>query len=159
MLKIYIGCRADVIYDPPSYFDFNYMDEWLEDPLVKEMIRDVDKSEVISSSIIDSPILGPIPPVTLSGGVKTLILLLKEDSVKFNITSCGDNCAKWVKHISELKDIDVDLQYLMPFPEDIKALVLNSNKEVTNYLEYLYAYCDVPIEERMDVSAIMNENN
>lgn len=36
--------------------------------------KDVDKSTVIDSGIIDSPVLGKIPPIGLSGGVKTLIL-------------------------------------------------------------------------------------
>jgi hypothetical protein len=37
------------------------------------MILDVDKSVVVSSHLIDSPVLGPISPKELSGGVKTLI--------------------------------------------------------------------------------------
>ena len=39
-----------------------YEDEWLEDPVVQEMILDVDKSKVISSHVIESPVLGPIAP-------------------------------------------------------------------------------------------------
>lgn len=35
-----------------------YMDEWLEDPFVKEMILDVEQSEVISPYCIQSPVLG-----------------------------------------------------------------------------------------------------
>ena len=62
------------IYHPPTYFDNCYEDEWLTTPLAKEMIRDVDRSEVISAHLIDSPVLGPIPPKDLSGGIKTLLL-------------------------------------------------------------------------------------
>ena len=47
------------------------------------MIRDVDRSEVIGSNLIQSPVLGAISPVQLSGGVKTLILIYKvRDAVK-----------------------------------------------------------------------------
>ena len=62
MLKIYLGEMKGAIYHPPTYFDNCYEDEWLTTPLAKEMIRDVDRSEVISAHLIDSPVLGPIPP-------------------------------------------------------------------------------------------------
>ncbi|MBR3243874.1 MAG: DUF4869 domain-containing protein [Parasporobacterium sp.] len=38
-------------------------------------ILDVDHSTVIDSGVIDSPVIGKIPPLSLSGGVKTLILV------------------------------------------------------------------------------------
>lgn len=43
--------------DAPSYFDNVYEDEWIEDDFVKEMIKDVDKSTVISAHVIESPVL------------------------------------------------------------------------------------------------------
>ena len=58
-----------------SYFKYDYEESWIIDPMVKEMIQDVDSSTVIDSGIIDSPVLGKIPPTALSGGVKTLILV------------------------------------------------------------------------------------
>ncbi len=48
---------------------------------VKEMIRAVDKSEVLSSHAIESPVLGIIPTSKLSGGVKALILVYKKAGV------------------------------------------------------------------------------
>lgn len=74
MLNIYLGDKEDTIFYPPTYFDNTYEDEWITDPLSVEMIKDIDKSVVVSSHLIDSPVLGPIPPVNLSGGVKTLSL-------------------------------------------------------------------------------------
>ena len=56
------------------------------------MIRDIDKSEVISSHLIDSRILESISTKELSGGVKTLILMEHDISGKiFNVSVCGDN--------------------------------------------------------------------
>ena len=75
MLNIYLGNMENVIFHPPTYFDNTYEDEWITDPLSIEMIKDVDKSVVVSSHLINSPVLGPIPPVNLSGGVKTLMLM------------------------------------------------------------------------------------
>ena len=78
MLKIwYLGGDIEVLSYASDYFDLNWEDEWIIDPFVKEMIKDVDKSEVIGPHLIESPVLGPIPPTTLSGGVKVLILMLK----------------------------------------------------------------------------------
>ena len=42
---------------------------------MKKMVQDVDQSIVLDSGVIDSPVLGKIPPTGLSGGVKTLILV------------------------------------------------------------------------------------
>lgn len=49
-------------------------------------IQDVDHCTVISSHVIDSPILGAITPRELSGGVKVLILMLKDDSFIYNMS-------------------------------------------------------------------------
>lgn len=59
--------------------------------MVKEMIQDVDKSTVIDSGVIDSPVLGKIPPSGLSGGIKTLILVKLEPEKVFNASTCGDH--------------------------------------------------------------------
>ena len=82
MLRVYLGNMEQAIYHPPTYFDNQYEDEWITDNLSVEMIKDVDKSEVISSHLIDSPILGPISVKDISGGVKTLILMAF-DSVSY----------------------------------------------------------------------------
>ena len=64
-----------MFFNAPLYFDNVYEDEWIEDGFVKDMIQDVDHCTVISSHVIDSPILGAITPRELSGGVKVLILI------------------------------------------------------------------------------------
>lgn len=55
--------------------------------LAKEMIFDIDKSTVLDSAVIRSPILGNIPPTSLSGGVKTLILIQNETDKIFNAST------------------------------------------------------------------------
>lgn len=67
------------------------------------MIQDVDNSSVVSAHVIESPVLGAITPQSLSGSVKVLILMLKDDSFIYNLSSCGNNCAKWVLEIAEKK--------------------------------------------------------
>ena len=72
MLKIYLGNMEKAIYHPPTYFDNQYEDEWITKELSIRMIKEVDKSDVINSSLIQSPVLGTISAKELSGSVKTL---------------------------------------------------------------------------------------
>lgn len=148
MLNIwYCGGNVEVLTDAPRYFDNVWEDEWLEDPLVKQMIKDVDNSEVISPHLIESPVLGPIGPKDISGGVKVLILLLKDTSFIYNISNCGDNCAKWIIEIAKIyekeqnSDLTVFLEHIMDFgtcqPLDIDFKIMNSNKIVKNTVDYV----------------------
>lgn len=139
MLKVYMGDLENEIYNPSMYFDNQYEDEWITNELSKMMIKDVDKSEVISSRVIDSPVLGAITPKDLSGGVKTLMLMAFDDSGNiFNGSACGDNCAHWILKIAETKDITITLHHGMRFgagPFEIE--ILNNNKIVHNRTEWL----------------------
>lgn len=134
MLKIYFGDMEDAIYHPPTFFDNQYEDEWITEELSVQMIKDVDKSEVISSHLIESPVLGPIPPKELSGGVKTLMLMAFDDSGEiFNASACGDNCAKWILKIAEQKDLTINLRHIMNFGKDeFQALILNTGDVAEN---------------------------
>ena len=72
----------DSIYDTATYFKNSYQGRWTTNEFSVEMIEDVDKSEVISANAIESPVLGTISPLLLSGRVKTL-LLVKFDKLMF----------------------------------------------------------------------------
>lgn len=136
MLNIFYGDMKDAVYNTASYFKFDYEDEWITDPFVKEMILDVDKSVVLDSGVIDSPVLGKIPPVGLSGGVKTLILVKFEKDKIFNASTCGDNCARWLLKIAESEDRTVNLRHLMDFGEDsFMVRILNTNQIVHSMRE------------------------
>lgn len=139
MLKIYLGEMEEVIYHPPTYFDNRYEDEWLTTPLAAEMIRDVDQSEVISAHLIESPVLGPISPKELSGGVKTLLLMAFDDSRKvFNASVCGDNCAKWILKLGREKDLTINLRHVMGFgKESFEFLVLNTGEIVRDMTSFV----------------------
>lgn len=121
-----------------SYFDYNYLDEWFDNEMVRAMILDVDKSIVRSSNCIESPVLGQIAPTGLSGGVKTLItmLMLSDEDFEFYATSCGDNCAKWIIEISKVKDVTIVLKHVMHFEEDFQAVCLDTNKKIETLSDY-----------------------
>lgn len=139
MLNIYLGNMEEAIYYPPVYFDNRYEDEWLTEELSVAMIRDVDHSEVVSTHLIESPVLGPISPKQISGGVKTLILMAFDTSDKvFNASACGDNCAKWILKISQTKDLTINLRHIMNFGEQsFEAKILNTGEIVHNMSEFV----------------------
>lgn len=140
MLKIYFGDMENEVYNPPVYFLNQYTDEWITSELSQKMIRDVDKSTVLSARVIDSPVLGAITPRELSGGVKTLILMACDDSSYiFNASSCGDNCAKWILEIAKTKDLTITLHHIMHFEGDFEAEILNEGKIVHGKKEYVLA--------------------
>lgn len=129
MLNIYYGNMKEAVYNTAAYFKYDYEDSWIVDPFVKEMIQDVDQSTVLDSGVIDSPVLGKIPPVGLSGGVKTLILVKFDKDKVFNVSTCGDNCAKWLLRIAESEDRTVNLLHLMDFgTEPFAVHVLNTDQ-------------------------------
>ena len=139
MLNIYLGEMETAVYHPPVFFDNTYEDDWITNSLTIDMVKDIDKSEVIGAHLIQSPILGPISVKDLSGGVKTLILMAFDESGKvFNASACGDNCAKWILKISEKKDLTINLRHIMDFgDENFEAKILNTGDIVHNMEEFV----------------------
>lgn len=136
MLTIHFGEMADVKYGP-NWFKYNYKPEWLAEPFVQEMILGVDNSTYIDGLVINSPVLGPIPPERLSGGLKTLIMIYEKPELVFNATSCGENCAPWLLEIGKQKDVTVNLEYLMTFPEPFEIRIENEDRIVTDPKDYI----------------------
>jgi len=138
MLNIFYGDMPEAIYNTAVFFKNVYEDGWITQPLSKEMIADVDKSIVLDNAVIDSPVLGKIPPLSLSGGVKTLILIANVPDKVFNASTCGDNCAKWILKMGKDRDITINLRHLMDFgDEDFELRILNTNQVVRNMSELI----------------------
>lgn len=137
MLNIYYGNMKEAVYNTAAYFKYDYEDSWIVDPFVREMIRDVDRSVVLDSGVIDSPILGKIPPVGLSGGVKTLILVKFDKDKIFNASTCGDNCAKWLLKIAESEERTVNLLHLMDFGKETFDIRILNTDQIVHSMEEL----------------------
>ena len=136
MLNIFYGNMSEAIFNTAVYFKNTYEDSWITDEFAKEMILDVDKSKVLGKAVIDSPVLGKISPLALSGGVKTLILIKNEPNKVFNASTCGDNCAKWLLKMSENNEVTINLRHLMDFGEnEFRIKVLNTNQTANNMEE------------------------
>ncbi|MCI7730160.1 DUF4869 domain-containing protein [Enorma burkinafasonensis] len=138
MLNVQFGDMPEAIYNTAVYFKNTYRDDWITDDFGKEVIRDVDKSEVVSAHVIESPVLGSITPLMLSGGVKTLLLIKHDRSHVFNASTCGDNCAKWILELARDRKVVVNLYHVMDFGRDeFKIRVVNSGKIVHNMTELI----------------------
>ena len=119
MLNIFFGNMPEAIYNTSVYFNNSYMDSWLTEDFSKQIIKAIDHAKVLSSNAVDSNILGIIPVTSLSGGVKTLLLIDHLPQMVFNASTCGDNCAKWILKIASRhkEDITINLHHLMDFDE------------------------------------------
>ena len=136
MLNVWFGKMPEAIWDTSTYFKHTYKDQWITDPVTVAMIRDVDQSEVVGEQLIQSPVLGAIPPAQLSGGVKTLILINKDPGKVFNASQCSDNWAKWLLKIAENKKKVINLRHLMDFGDgEFKIMVMNRRKIAHNMRE------------------------
>ena len=155
MLKIVFGEMENVFYGP-GWFVNNYEQEWLSDPLVMQMIEDVDKSVYRSGELIESTILGPISPRDLSGGVKTLISIYKEPDRIFDATSCGNNCARWLIEIGNRIDVTINLKYPMTFEglEPFEIFVSNDASIVTTEHDYILKAVTILHKEPDTVSEV-----
>lgn len=130
------------VYNTDVYFNNTYDKEWFDDPEIKNVVKSIDKSSVIDNEAIESPVLGIIPPIKLSGGVKTLMLIYNNPDMIFNASTCGDNCAKWIESFSVQKNFVINLYHVMRFSEKrFSAYIVNEDK-VINSLEDLYIYAD-----------------
>lgn len=142
MLKIFYGENDEVLYHTDYYFNNSFKSEWLNDDLVKEMIRDVDRSEVLGPYCIQSPVLGQIPPEKLSGGVKTLILGLKRPELFLYASACGDNCAKWWLKIGKIQDVTVNLVHFMDFGDDPFEIYIMNSGEIAHNIYDIFKVTD-----------------
>lgn len=138
MLKIYFGDLDNVIHNVDAYFNNQLDYKWLEDDFVKEVVKVVDKSEVISAQCIQSPVLGQIPPTKLSGGTKAIILMKFVNDSIINASNCGDNCAEWILKLGNEMDVTINLNHIMEFEnKNFEICILNDNSIVHNMKEYV----------------------
>lgn len=137
MLNIFYGNMPGAVFNTAVYFKNVYEDAWITAPIAKEMILDVDRSIVLENGVIDSPVMGKIPPTGLSGGVKTLILIANEPDKVFNASTCGDNCAKWILKLAEKQDITINLRHLMDFGEGGFTIHIMNNDQVVHTMNEL----------------------
>lgn len=146
MLKIIYGDVPEAIYNTSVYFNNTYLDKWITDDFAKKIIKKIDKAEVLSPQAVDSKALGVIPVTKLSGGTKTLLLILNEPEKIFNASTCGDNCAPYILKIAEFlkQDITINLHHIMDFGnKNFTIEILNTHTVVHNMKELVLNSVDL----------------
>ena len=143
MIKVLFGYSEDSILNIDEYFNNVYENDWLDDDFVKNMIKVIDNSTVLSNQCIQSSVLGQIPPERLSGGVKALICLWKMsiedfDGLFIDLMVCGENCEDFILDIGRKKDILVSMtSFDLVFKnKSINGVCLNDGDAITNWKDW-----------------------
>lgn len=136
-------------------FDIHFENSWFDDPLVEEMVLDIDKTKHVQGAVFDSPFLGTIPPQNLSRGVKALIYILKTGNAlnqSYRSTMFGDNCIPWICKLSEIVDFSMYLCHPMALHSRANkgTLKINAVTEDGLHLKTCGEVFDYYIEEFKD---------
>jgi hypothetical protein len=128
-----------------NFFDFEYAPEWLETDFAKRAVKEIDKSDLIGPNLIQSPILGPIPPAMLSGGVKAVIMAREQPGLrKYSSILFGDNCLRLLLEAAEDRDITIVFENWLTFPDDLdwKIYFVNIDKYVKTNEDFITVIFD-----------------
>ena len=112
MLNLYLGKNKDSIYPAGGYFRTWIEYDVLTEDFPKKVIKEIDKSDVVGSQLIISPVLGPISPDRISGGSKALIILYCTDCI-MDIDSMGENCYPYLAELADSKDISISMDHIV----------------------------------------------
>lgn len=141
MLKLRFGdFTDDTIVNVRGYFNINKKRDWFNRPTVKRIIKNIDKSDAIQDEFIQSPVLGAIPPQSLSDGCKAVILMEVLDNPHIYGTRCGDNCVPDILEIASRKDVTLTLHHAMRFPKEFKAYLIETDKYIYSWREFVHEY-------------------
>lgn len=137
MLNVILGKCDNCIYNTSMFFDNQYLDSWIEDDFARRILKAIDKGEPISNRAIDTKALGVIPVTKISGGAKTLLLVKNRPDKIFNVSTCGDNCSKFLLEIGKSKDVTVNLRHIMNFGnKNFEIKIINSGVIVRDMDEF-----------------------
>ncbi|MDR1641983.1 MAG: DUF4869 domain-containing protein [Clostridiales bacterium] len=122
-------------------FRYSFKPEWFDDPFVKEMVKDVDKSVLVNHLLTYNFRGESMPTEGISGGVKTLIAMYKRPNYLYRGNAMGGNCAKWVVEIGKRVDCYMTLTYCMPLggiasEKSFDCVVLNANRIAHTFKEF-----------------------
>lgn len=141
MVKVLFGedFGENTILDIDSYFANVYEDTWLDDDVVRNIVKDIDDSDLNGLNVI-SPVLGSISVRDLSGGTKALICMLKDNNPEsfIDLVVLGENCEKWLSYIFKHKDVQVCMTGYHLFFDglDIEGICLNDGSSIKDAADW-----------------------
>lgn len=139
MLSIYLGMDWKAMRNPDEYFEDAFENNWYHNNIVKQIVKDIDQSDIINENYIINPVFGGLPPTSISGGAKALILLLKDPDASIDLVACGENCTSWIAKISKMIDCKASLSgFHINFTDgmDFDILVENDGKRIRTIDEW-----------------------
>ena len=112
----------DYIHTSKHRFNLWCTDEWLRDPLSREMVMDIDKSEYVGNFCFMNEKFGAVPHERISGGSKGLILLNMdvEGPREYDSGIWGENCLPWIAKLSFVRDFTFVVNHKHVWPWDLK---------------------------------------
>lgn len=149
MLYIHIrGREQNCVSKIDSFFNRRKKPEWFNDPVVRDIIFDIDKTEIVQGEVLKSPVFGIMAPDRLSQGCKAVILLECIPGINIYATKCGDNCCKSILKVAENKDTTITLHHCMRFPDTyFEATILETGTVIHNHSEFCDVFYDRSIKE------------
>lgn len=130
------GAVYDCLGHPDYSFDLYMQDSWFDDPVVKQIVKDIDDADVISAYAIKHPVFKAINYSMLSSTCRSIILMYKLPDEVVNATYCGEKGSDWVLRLSEKRDVKIVLNYAMLFNRDFNAIIANGNEHIVSRKEY-----------------------
>lgn len=132
------GEKTDNIGHPDVAFNYRYELDWFNDPIVKQIVKDIDGGQVIAPGVIQVEPYGIITPIQLSSTCRNTILAYEQD-IPINATFCDSKASDWLLRLGTMKDLTICLDYVMMFNTDFKAIIVNDGRQVNSFKEYLVA--------------------
>ena len=146
-LVFYLGKAEPLLEHPVALFQIERKPTWLESELGKNIIQQIDKSEVLSSNVVRCEALGTIPVDWLSSGCKGVLLAAFYEGIEgmyLDGSKLGDNCFPVLFDVAETtgRALKIRVGRLLREPWDDRHEVLFMPKKVLvkgykNILHYM----------------------
>jgi hypothetical protein len=149
MLYIYFGNIEDAtapeeyVMTIDGWFNALFDSLWTDDGWAARVIKEIDKSELLGSKRgVDSPILGRIDIINISGGAKSLIMMNAMPNLVYNGNCMGNNCWPLLLELTKTKDIAISLRYFPHFKwvEGAQVQCINSGEMFNSFKEFTDAH-------------------
>lgn len=131
------------VLNSPYFFYKHKKPEWFATPFVQEVVRTIDKGEVITGEVIRDYKGVSVSTEVLSTGTKTLCCMYFDKDHIFYGSLLGDNCLPFLIRIAETRDITILLEHYADFaPEDVEKGLIRCNGVILNQYAYDCSFSD-----------------
>ena len=121
IMELTIGGPVKTTVDPVLHYDLCCTPDWLKSDLAHDILKDICKAKSVTGLTYVRPFwYEPYEDVVMSykemgSSVKNLLCMLNDpDAGVFELTKCGENCAKWIGEIMKLHPLKCRLGYSLP---------------------------------------------